>query len=156
MIYPQRPGLSDCETVWCVPRRSPGSGNYRHAGGAPALHGLLPHGLSAYCPARVIGVASVAMQIQEPFRLSQVSMKRSRCTTDLLPLVAFTAITPIAIAVFPKTRTVSDSGATCSSFTFAALTLARNSDLVLSEPSSSTRTSELSRRAESALTSPAL
>lgn len=51
-----------------------------------------------------IGVAFVAMQIQLPSLLIQVSMKRSRWVTDLPPLVSFTAITPIAMAVFPKTE----------------------------------------------------
>src|ERR1700680_5135576 len=107
-------------------------------------------------PPCVIGVALVAMQIQDPFLLIQVSIKRSRRTTGLPRLVPLTAITPIAMAVFPKTRTVSDSGATCSWLPLDALMLARNSDLVLREPSSSTRMSELSRIAARALVSPAL
>src|ERR1017187_8839288 len=109
-----------------------------------------------YDPPCVIGVASVAMQIQERFFLIQVSMKRSRRTTDLPPLVALTAMTPMAMAVFPKTRTVSDSGATCSSLLLDALMLPRNSDLVFREPSSSTSTNELSRIEPRALMSPVL
>ncbi len=85
-------------------------------------------------PPCVIGVALVAMQIQDPFLLIHVSMKRSRRTTDLPPLVPLTAITPIAMAVFPKTRTVSDSGATCSSLPLDDLTLARNSDFWCRRP----------------------
>jgi hypothetical protein len=46
--------------------------------GAEPRHHTSSSSASRYDPAWVIGVASVAMQIQEPFRLIQVSMKRSR------------------------------------------------------------------------------
>lgn len=69
---------------------------------------------SEFPPHFVIGVASVAMQTQVPFLFIQVSIKRSRRVTILPFCLALTAITPMATAVLSKTRTVSDSGATCS------------------------------------------
>src|SRR5258708_31427625 len=87
-------------------------------------------------------------------------MNRSRRTQDFLPSTPFARNTPVAIAVFPNTCTDIDSGATCCSWEPAFVpdgcTLARNSALVCTEPSSFTSTILLSRSASSAFASPDL
>src|SRR5216684_7832660 len=107
-----------------------------------------------------IGVASVATQIQRPSLYTQVSIKRSRRTYDFPPATPLARNIPVAIAVFPNTRTDNDSGATCCSWEPACVpegfTLAKNSALVCTEPSSFTSTMPLSRSASSAFASPDL
>src|SRR5258708_3627477 len=87
-------------------------------------------------------------------------MNRSRRTQDFLPSTPFARNTPVAIAVFPNTCTDIDSGATCCSWEPAFVpdgcTLARNSALVCTEPSSFTSSILLSRSASSAFASPDL
>src|ERR1039458_2142 len=106
------------------------------------------------------GVASVPMQTQVPCLNTQVSTKRSRRVYGLPPSTPFTFITPVAIATFPYTCTLNDSGATCCCCAPGAgaddFTLAKNSALVWTEPSSFTSTIPSSRIESSALVSPDL